>query len=271
MKLDISKVEFSKNDIKNNIKIPQYLTPELAYLVGIHIGDGCMNIYKRSDCNGLKYIIKYSGHEIDEFELHKKCITPLVKKLFNKKANIYLGYKTTITTEFISKAMLIFFNKSIGIPLSPKKDIDIPKIIKNSNSEIKKAFLKGLADTEFCITFKKRYRQKHYYPSITFGTQSKKLQKSVIKLLKEIGFNLCYISDYKTYRNNKELFINTINLNGLQNLNLWFKEIGFNSTKHLTKYEIWKKFGFCPPNTNIIERRKILKGEIDINSYYKGP
>lgn len=67
------------------------------------------------------------------------------------------------------------------------------------------------------------------------------------------------------------MLINIINLNGLSNLNLWFKEIGFNSSKHLTKYEIWKRFGFCPPNTNIIERRNILKGKININSYYQGP
>jgi len=38
--------------------------------------------------------------------------------------------------------------------------------------------------------------------------------------------------------------------------------------KHLTKYEIGKKYGFCPPNTTILERRNILKGVIDINSYY---
>ncbi|MBI2106952.1 hypothetical protein HYT57_03130 [Candidatus Woesearchaeota archaeon] len=49
---------------------------------------------------------------------------------------------------------------------------------------------------------------------------------------------------------------------------MWFNEIGFNSSKHLTKYDIWKRFGFCPPYTNILERQKILDETIDVNSYY---
>ncbi len=268
MKLDISKVEFSRNDIKNNVKIPRYLTSQLAYLIGAHVGDGFMNSYKRSDCNGFYNTIVYCGHEIDELEFHKKVIIPLIKNLFNKEARLNVGYKTTVTTEYVSKAMLTFFNKVIKIPLSPKRGIDIPKIIKNSKLKIQKAFLKGLADTDFCLTFKKRYRQKHYYPTISFGTQSKNLQQSIIKLLEELGFTFCFLTDYPNNRNGKKLFINTIYLNGLQNLKLWFKEIGFNSSKHLTKYKVWKKFGFCPPNINIIERRKILKGKININSYY---
>ena len=67
MKFDLSKVEFSKKDINKNLKIPLTLTPELSYLIGIHIGDGTMNIYKRDDgFNG--YPIGYSGHLIDEKE-----------------------------------------------------------------------------------------------------------------------------------------------------------------------------------------------------------
>ena len=45
--------------------------------------------------------------------------------------------------------------------------------------------------------------------------------------------------------------------------------IGFNSTKHLTKYKIWKKFSYCPPNTNIQQRKQILGGNINIEGFYK--
>tara|TARA_Y100000310_G_scaffold231700_1_gene234351 strand:- start:44061 stop:44879 length:819 start_codon:yes stop_codon:yes gene_type:complete len=268
MKLDLSKVEFSPKDIRNEIKLPTKLTSDLAYLMGLHLGDGSMNMYKRKT---IDYLISYTGHLIDEEEFHMKIIRTLFKKLFNKKTKLILDKRknhSSLKTYFRSKAILTFFNKSLKLPLGSKKGCKIPKIILNSNIKIKKYFLKGLADTEFCLTFKKRYRQKHYYPAITFATESEFMHKSVVDLLKELHFGLYSLKNYITYRKGKKLKINTVDLNGLSNLNLWFKEIGFNSTKHLTKYQVWKKFGFCPPDTNIIERRNILKGKTDINSYY---
>lgn len=272
MILDLSKVEFSKIDIKNNLKIPSTLTPELSYLIGVHVGDGTMNIYRRKDgFNG--HPIGYSGHLIDEEEFHVRIIKSLFKKLFNKNMSVRFDRRknhSCINSYTNSKGIITFLNKVIGIPLGSKRDISIPKIIKQSSKEIKKEFIKGLGDTEFSLVFKKRHKDKHYYPVISLSTQSKNLQKDIIEILIEFGFNPWYISEYPTSRNGKPLFTNQINLNGLNNLNLWMKEIGFNSEKHLTKYQVWKRFGFCPPYTNIIERRKILKGEIDINSYY-GP
>ena len=265
MKLDISKVEFSKTDIKNNLKIPSKLTLELSYLIGVHVGDGTMNIYRRND-GFNSHPIRYSGHLIDEKEFH-------IKRLFNQKINLRLDRRknhSCINSCTNSKGVITFFNRVIGIPLGSKKDIHIPEIIKNSSRKIKKEFIKGLGDTEFSLVFKKRHKNKHYYPVISLSTQSKNLQKDIIEILIELGFNPWYISEYPTHRRGKQLFTNQINLNGLDNLNLWFKEIGFNSTKHLTKYQVWKKFGFCPPKTNILERQKILKGETDINSFYKG-
>ena len=274
MTLDISKVEFSRKDINDNITIPNLLTKELAYLMGIHLGDGSMNIYKRKNCNSHDYKIGYSGHLIDEMDFHKETIRLLFELILIKKTKISLDERkrhSSLRTYLTSKAILTFFHYSLGLPLGPKTNCDIPRIIKFSDIKIKKSFIKGLADTEFCLTFKKRYREKHYYPAIKFETQSKYLAKSVIKILKELGFKLTTTFDYVRYRNGVKTIINTINLNGLDNLNLWMKEIDFNSTKHLTKYEVWKRFGFCPPQTNILERQKILKGEIDINFYYKAP
>ena len=38
----------------------------------------------------------------------------------------------------------------------------------------------------------------------------------------------------------------------------WLEEIGFRNPKHSTKVQIWKKFGYCPPNTKIKFREKYL-------------
>ena len=45
IELDISSIELSRKDVKKGIKLPAFLTSELAEDIGIHIGDGCMNIY----------------------------------------------------------------------------------------------------------------------------------------------------------------------------------------------------------------------------------
>ena len=43
-----------------------------------------------------------------------------------------------------------------------------------------------------------------------------------------------------------------------KDLKKWFELIGFSNSKHNTKVEIWKKFGYCPPYTKLEERKKIL-------------
>ncbi|MFH1445685.1 MAG: hypothetical protein ABIF08_04395 [Nanoarchaeota archaeon] len=39
----------------------------------------------------------------------------------------------------------------------------------------------------------------------------------------------------------------------------WINEISFNNPKHKTKIAVWKKLGYCPPKTTILERKSILK------------
>ncbi|MAG47779.1 hypothetical protein CL617_04175 [archaeon] len=257
-KLNISKVEFSKKDVKNNLKIPKILNNKLAYLIGVHVGDGSMGIYKK----GANYYISYTGHIIDEQEYHKEIIKDLFKELFNKRVKINFDRRiknSSLRTYLNSKAILTFFHKSLRLPMGMKKDIDIPKIITYSNKTIMKYFLRGLADTDFCLTFKKRYKKKHYYPSISFNNQSKYLTKSVINILKKFNINSSVSYNMKSKRNNRINISHQININGKENLSKWMKKIGFNSAKHLTKYQVWKTFGYCPPNTNINERYRILK------------
>jgi len=270
MKFDTSNIVFSRPDNRRNIILPSYLTQKLSNYIGIHIGDGYLNINKRKNSKSVDYNIEYTGHEVDEIEFHEEYIVPLIRGLFNIEPYLRIGNKTTVRTYFRSKAILTFLKEVIGIPKGNKRDIEVPPIIINSNLKMKKSFLKGLFDTEGSMVFKKRYREKHYYPTISIGSQSKNLIKVVKVFLDEIGIKSCVCYNLRNYRNGKVNFEHQIDISGRKNLDIWMDKIGFNSSKHLTKYDVWKKFGFCPPNTNIIERRKILKGVVDINSYY-GP
>ncbi len=87
--------------------------------------------------------------------------------------------------------------------------------------------------------------------------------------MKKFDFNVNSIYKFPKKRYNKYHISNQIEICGKEQLELWMKKIGFNSRKHLTKYLVWKKFGFCPPNTTLPERELILKGELDSYSFYK--
>jgi len=51
-------------------------------------------------------------------------------------------------------------------------------------------------------------------------------------------------------------------------VNKWFDMISSKNPKHLTKYQVWKEFGFCPPHTTLDQRKQILKKEISPYSFY---
>lgn len=264
MELDNSKVEFSKVDLKQGVRIPSNITPELAYFVGLHIGDGSMNIYKHD------HYMNISGHLIDEYDFYKSRLIPLTEGLFNKKVYFKKRVKkghSMIRIQYRSKAILTFLNKTLGLPLGPKNRCEIPKEILKDRDLVKQ-FIKGLADTEFSLAFKRRHKNRHYYPVITYCTKDLFLIKKVYNLLKELGFSLHISYNVKSKSRDKIFIRHQLDLNGVKNLDLWMKEIGFNSSKHITKYLVWRKFGYCPSNTNIHQREAILKGKLDINKAY---
>ncbi len=257
----------SSIDKNNKIRLPVNLTADLAYLIGVHIGDGSMNYYRYKN----DYRISYTGHLIDEYDWYINLLVPIIINLFNKNPKVrkvIRPRKNSVELYMRSKGILQFLHNGIGLPLGPKINLKIPKLILNSDRKIKKCFLMGLADTEFCVTFKKRNKDTHYYPVIEYSTSDYLLMESVIELLREFGISGYVLKKYQTKRNNSILSTNQLHLNGENNLMKWMNIIGFKSEKHLTKIEFWKKFGMCPPNTNLLERRMILNGELDVLSYY---
>ncbi|MFH0868149.1 MAG: hypothetical protein V1831_02465, partial [Candidatus Woesearchaeota archaeon] len=172
MEFDLSIVNFSYNDRKFNIKLPEFLDAKLAYLLGIQIGDGFLKKVVRG--SSIDYCIMYKGHSINEIQWYNSNIKCLLKDLFNKEVNVLDSNRGTVQIRFRSKAVFTFLNQVCGISESPKTDIRIPMIIMNSDLENKRAFLRGLADTDFSLTFKKRVK-KDYYPVIYFQTYSKLL------------------------------------------------------------------------------------------------
>jgi hypothetical protein len=267
---DISNIDFSWVDKRKKIILPKTMTEELAEDIGIHIGDGSMYL---SGPSKKSYILRYSGHFTEDKEHYLKRIIPLKKALFNVKATgkVLNCRNNEFGIVICSKAIYNFYLKAIGIPSGKKcKIADIPEIIKNSSKEIQCSFIRGLADTDFSVTFKRK-STKHdlnYYPVISADFASKKLIKSLKSVLTDLGFNVVTL-DSVNKRYEKSYKTHVININGRSNLEHWMKQIGFSNPNHLTKYLIWKKYGFCPPYTTILERKQILKGDINPYIFYR--
>ena len=251
MKFDLTTIEKSKSDIKRGIKLPTSLNKELAEFIGIMIGDGHLRYSIGKQRRGTKLVrsdIIIAGNSAETSYL--SYIQELFYSLFNHNLSHEKDKRSnTVLLNAHSKGIVQFLNKSCEIPLNKKTDIvAIPEIIKASSSNIKYAFLRGLADTDFTVTFKNKTNKGHNYPVIKASFKSKKLVEDLEKLYREIGFKYCVIYDLvqKDYRFGP-VIMNQIYLNGRKNFAKWLNRIGFSNYKFKRKIAKWQNDGVCPP------------------------
>lgn len=233
MKFNLSKIQLSRNDLRLKIKLPSEITPKLAYFLGFHYGDG----YMKKEIRGktVDYRMSYNGNASDEFEWYKKFISKLVHDLFNKPTRARRTKTGTVNIEFRSKAIFEFLHYVCGVPQSPKNNMIVPTIIKDSSLCIKKSFLRGIADTDFGVTFKPRKRTRPY-PVLDYQTYDKILRDSIYELLIELNFN-CVIGSRIRLRKDTLCKSYYIQISGRYMLKNWVTIIGFSNPKHLRKIE----------------------------------
>jgi len=91
-----------------------------------------------------------------------------------------------------------------------------------------------------------------------------------LNLLNDLGYQckLRLLKNRATIKrpNNKDVYI--IAMDKIKDINIFFNNIIPSNPKHLTKYYIWKQFGFCPPNTTLKQRMDILKKKINPYDLY---
>lgn len=264
MEFDLRNIEFSGADIKRKLILPTKMTKELAELIGIIIGDGHMEIYKSNRITHSA--LKFSGHKSEDFDYYNRYVNSLFKKLFNLELDIKfynMPKGSYLVARIDSKALLQFLSKTLKLPVGSKVSTSkIPECILLSKNELD--FIRGLADTDFCITFKKKYKEYHYYPVISVAQKSKMMIEDLGNLFRNLGLSL-YIQ-YNVVNNDKRGFKTTthrIYISGIKNLSKWMDTIGFSNSKHSTKYLVWKRYGYCEPYSTLEQRRKLLLTRTD--------
>ena len=230
---------------------------DLAELMGIHIGDGCISVNDR-------YSEYYLGGDLtQEKEYHDTWVGPLFNKtimipLFNKKVVYKEHPKVGVYGFYIfNKELVGFFNK-LGIKSGSKINVRIPESIMN-DEKLSKRFLRGLYDTDGTIYFNKNYSAKnpiHNRPKIKMDSVSKGLIDDVSKLLVNLKLDPRPRKVYQGKRNKNPAY--GVIIDKISRVKLFLKIIGFKNSKHYTKWAIFKKQGFCPPHTSLQQRKEIL-------------
>jgi hypothetical protein len=123
-------------------KFPRGLSPDLAWLVAAILCDG----HLRKNGDSLAF-------EVSDLAL-ANVFSSKINNVFESKGMKIreinrIGRNTTYMFDLSNKPVCHFFNKIFKIPFGKKcAIIEVPELIKNSTFEIKKAFLKGVFDTD---------------------------------------------------------------------------------------------------------------------------
>jgi len=242
------------------------LTTDIAEILGMHAGDGYLRAVKPE--------FEMSGG-FEEREYYDSHVIPFFEKILNKKINgRWMRTKGTYGFSVCNQKLAAFLLE-YGFPSGKKSRIVvIPQQVMGSSEDIKLAFLRGYFDTDGCLTFGKKYsstlsgQQKHQYPRIILSSVSKQLILGVGTILN--GFHVPYSYYVYVSRIPTEGDRHKIQISGDKWCDWWFQYVNPSNSVKVTRYAVWKMYGFCPPRTTLDMRRKFLKGKINPDSMY-GP
>lgn len=231
---------------------------DLAEVIGMHLGDGCISCNKR-------YKEAYIGGDLTEekdyhnnwvsFLYNKKIVIPLTGKKMRYKEY----HSTGVYGCYMFDCRIVDFFNSLGIKSGSKINAKIPEEILKHN-ELAKRFLRGLFDTDGNIYFDRNRSAKYpinNQPRIKMELVSKGLFDQVFTLLIKLGFHPGKVKPYKGKRDKNFRYV--LSLYRREDIRRFIGEIGFKNPKHYTKWQVYSKFGYCPPRTSLSDRRKFLK------------
>jgi len=133
--------------------IPDKLTPELSYFIGLLITDG----HLVEDLKKKHYVLLLFTSYEDELKL----ILKLIGDLFSYKAYVRKkkdGWNKRFSYQIYinSKDLLYYFKDEIGLPTGAKsKIVRVPKIMFNTNKDNLINFVRGVMDGDGNISLKK--------------------------------------------------------------------------------------------------------------------
>ena len=219
--------------------------------------------------------ISVIGDITEDKEYYDTILTRLFKKAFNIEINPHTKKSNSVYGFYVCKKPIREFFKSLGFPVGKKTyTVSVPKrIMDTDDPKVWCAFIRGFCDGDGCLCFntrKGKYQKilqiLHTYPKISLSSVSENILQDISCLLKKIGILHGIYTSKSKKANEKDKRV--LQVLGCKRLEKWMKLIGFSNPSLITRYEIFKRYGFVPVRTTIETRKKILEGLINPWIFY---
>ncbi|MEM3408100.1 MAG: LAGLIDADG family homing endonuclease [Candidatus Micrarchaeia archaeon] len=246
-----------------NLKLPKFINPDIAYLAGLIAGDG--NIYfEKNDKNSAQVRFHSTDHKL------LMEASRIIKENFG--LNTHLSESSDrIPSICVSSVVIAELLEKLGVPSGEKSHkIDIPPLLVSSGEECVKSFIRGLFDTDGYVS-----DSKVGSPSIGFTTTSKELAQKMILVLEWWGIvakvRIRNKIGQKTRINNRTVETKKLQyqleIRGIENLKQFRDEIGFfrNDKKEKLNSVINKSSQKANPNLDVVPVSLFIK---DIKKKY---
>ncbi|QQG49405.1 MAG: hypothetical protein HY247_03635 [archaeon] len=107
------------------MNVPPDVTPDLAEVIGLHLGDGCLSrrLHGRHESN----VVAFTAHK-SEFWYYEEFVKPTMETTFGVSGRLYLRNDNT-TRYHINDKELVTYLSGLGLPIGKKADAMIPRVI----------------------------------------------------------------------------------------------------------------------------------------------
>ncbi len=214
----------------------RYSVKDLAVLYGILLGDGCLSLV-----NNTKKFIAITGG-INDLDFFKNIVSPLLLKFRGKETKIKFRKDCrAIEFNFTDKGLFDLIS-SYGFPIGKKgPNITVPNHFLNKN--LMKYIVQGFFATDGSIVLTKNPNK--LYPRLELHTISTKLIEQTYEYLLSIGLNGHFYKCKRFCRDPRWKVVQDqyrFQFNGLKNLQLFDKLIGFINPKHKRRFVDFIKY-----------------------------
>lgn len=197
---------------------------ELAELLGMMCGDGCLSKTAKG-----KHFVYCSGNRLKDKDYFGKYVPGLFHEVFGKIVVAHEREKPkVIYIKFSDKAIFSFLHE-LELPIGSKYELlKIPQKVLEKQ-EYKRAFIRGLFDTDGCVVFSKQHRKIPYYPRIEITSKSQLFLRSVFDILLQDGF-------FGSLSNKGKIY-SRLEIPGFKNIVLWRSLINSSNERNISKLE----------------------------------
>ncbi len=199
---------------------------ELSELVGIILGDGNINVYKKGK-KIATYSLRICGHVDKERDYLTNFVSPLIEKLFGVNSTFYISKCSNAFYLMANSRKLIEFLYVIGLKNGNKlkNQSEIPKWIKE-NPDFSRSCIRGLIDTDGSIH--RMSKRDSNLLRVSFKSHNSKMLLDVREMFLTLGFHPSKIING-----------NSIYISRKKDVEKYINEIGFHNLKHKKRLELF--------------------------------